>query len=326
MDPTIYTMGDPMIVREALFALAAIFNSADWFNAGNGFGMGGNLLAAALIGLIGILIAGINTQSMRVDYLLTAFVLFGIAFGTKVNVNIEDIQTGNAAVVDDVPVGVAYVASLASSASYELSQTVSVALQRPGSETSTLTATGFLNPLKVLLALRHMTVSEIDPMLNETMLAYYRYCVGKTLEQPASTFSQRDYMASVDPMAYMTDVGIVQNWMTVEYTDAAPEGVAQPCHDVAASIQARMGALTAGLDDRIEIWTSRAMGTDQYNQGYALGDINDAVTNLFRGGMNSQNFIANLLLANMHNAGEAWRVLPAAPRGEGFRVVREPCP
>ncbi len=276
MDPTIYTMGDPMIVREALFALAAIFNSADWFNAGNGFGMGGNLLAAALIGLIGILIAGINTQSMRVDYLLTAFVLFGIAFGTKVNVNIEDIQTGNAAVVDDVPVGVAYVASLASSASYELSQTVSVALQRPGSETSTLTATGFLNPLKVLLALRHMTVSEIDPMLNETMLAY--------------------------------DVGIVQNWMTVEYTDAAPEGVAQPCHDVAASIQARMGALTAGLDDRIEIWTSRAMGTDQYNQGYALGDINDAVTNLFRGGMNSQNFIANLLLANMHNAGEAWRV------------------
>ena len=107
MDPTIYTMGDPMIVREALFALAAIFNSADWFNAGNGFGMGGNLLAAALIGLIGILIAGINTQSMRVDYLLTAFVLFGIAFGTKVNVNIEDIQTGNAAVVDDVPVGVA---------------------------------------------------------------------------------------------------------------------------------------------------------------------------------------------------------------------------
>ena len=308
MDPTIYTMGDPMIVREALFALAAIFNSADWFNAGNGFGMGGNLLAAALIGLIGILIAGINTQSMRVDYLLTAFVLFGIAFGTKVNVNIEDIQTGNAAVVDDVPVGVAYVASLASSASYELSQTVSVALQRPGSETSTLTATGFLNPLKVLLALRHMTVSEIDPMLNETMLAYYRYCVGKTLEQPASTFSQRDYMASVDPMAYMTDVGIVQNWMTVEYTDAAPEGVAQPCHDVAASIQARMGALTAGLDDRIEIWTSRAMGTDQYNQGYALGDINDAVTNLFRGGMNSQNFIANLLLANMHNAGEAWRV------------------
>ena len=141
MDPTIYTMGDPMIVREALFALAAIFNSADWFNAGNGFGMGGNLLAAALIGLIGILIAGINTQSMRVDYLLTAFVLFGIAFGTKVNVNIEDIQTGNAAVVDDVPVAVAYVASLASSASYELSQTVSVALQRPGSETSTLTAT-----------------------------------------------------------------------------------------------------------------------------------------------------------------------------------------
>jgi hypothetical protein len=100
MDPTIYTMGDPMIVREALFALAAIFNSEDWFNPANAFGIGGNLLAAALIGLIGILIAGINSQTMRVDYLLTAFVLFADRFGVKVNVNVEDVQTGNAAVVE----------------------------------------------------------------------------------------------------------------------------------------------------------------------------------------------------------------------------------
>ena len=130
MDPTIYTLGDPLIVREALFALATIFNSSAWWDAGSGFGLGGNLLAAALIGLIGLLIAGINTQSMRVDYLLTAFVLFAIAFGTKTDVNVEDIQTGNAAVVDDVPVGVAYVAAMTSSASYELSETVSMALQR----------------------------------------------------------------------------------------------------------------------------------------------------------------------------------------------------
>lgn len=59
-----------------------------------------------------------------------------------------------------------------------------------------------------------------------------------------------------------------------------------------------MGALTAGLDDRIEIWTSRAMGTDQYNQGYALGDINDAVTNLFRGGMNHRTSLRTCCLAN----------------------------
>ena len=39
-------------------------------------------------------------------------------------------------------------------------------------------------------------------------------------------------------------------------------------------------ALTAGLDDRIDIWTSRTMGTDQYNQGYELGDINGAVERL----------------------------------------------
>lgn len=297
-----------MIVREALFALAAIFNSADWFNPANTFGLGGNLLAAALIGLLGILIAGINSQTMRVDYLLTAFLLFAIAFGVKVDVNVEDVQTGAASTVDDVPAGVAYVASLASSASYELAQDLSTALQRPGSETSVMTADGFLNPLKVLLALRQLRVDALDPMLHQTMLAYYRYCVGKTLEQPGSTFSMRDYTNAVDPMAYLTDTTVVQNWMTVEYTEGAPEGVASECHNVAANIDARMGALTAGLDDRVEIWSARTMGSNAYNEGFTLADINDAVNTLFRAGMTGQTFMANQMLSNLHNAGEAWRL------------------
>jgi conjugal transfer mating pair stabilization protein TraG len=308
MDPTIYTMGDPMIVREALFALAAIFNSTDWFNPANAFGMGGNLLAAALIGLLGILIAGISTQTMRVDYLLVAFVLFGIVFAVKVDVNVEDIQTGNAATVDDVPAGVAYVAALASSASYELAQDLSTALQRPASETSVLTADGFLNPLKVLLALRQLRLEALDPSLHRTMLAYYRYCVGKTLEQPASTFSMRDYTNAVDPMAYLTDPALVMNWLTVEYTEATPEGIARGCHTVAANINARMGALTAGLDDRVEIWSSRQLGSNAYNEGFTLADINTAVSSLFRAGLDAQTFMSRQMLSNLHNAGEAWRI------------------
>jgi conjugal transfer mating pair stabilization protein TraG len=308
MDPTIYTMGDPMIVREALFALAAIFNSTDWFNPANAFGLGGNLLAAALIGLLGILIAGINSQTMRVDYLLTAFVLFGIAFGVKVDVNIEDIQTGSAARVDDVPAGVAYVASLASSASYELAQDISTALQRPGSETSVMTADGFLNPLKVLLALRELRLEALDPTLHATLMTYYRFCVGKTLEQPGSPFSMREFTNTVDPIAYLTDHGNVQNWMTVEYTEAAPEGFARPCHDVADNINARVDALTAGLDDRLVTWASRKLGSRTYDGGYTLGDLQDSLDILNRSGLSAQNVMANMMIANLHNAGEAWRV------------------
>jgi len=136
---------------------------------------------------------------MRVDYLLTAFVLFAIAFGTKTDVNVEDIQTGNTAVVADVPIGVAYVAAMTSSAAYDLTETVSTALQRVDSPTSTLTATGFLNPLKVMLSLRSLRLEELDPTLYETLLAYYRYCIGKTLEQPGSPFSQEAYLSAPNP-------------------------------------------------------------------------------------------------------------------------------
>jgi hypothetical protein len=308
VDPTIYTLGDPLIVREALFALATIFNSSAWWDASSGFGLGGNLLAAALIGLIGILIAGINTQSMRVDYLLTAFVLFAIAFGTKTDVNVEDIQTGNTAVVADVPIGVAYVAAMTSSAAYDLTETVSTALQRVDSPTSTLTATGFLNPLKVMLSLRSLRLEELDPTLYETLLAYYRYCIGKTLEQPGSPFSQEAYLSAPNPLAYMLNPANVQNWTTVDYTEAAPEGVARGCHDTAVDIETRMADLTGGVGDELDNWSGRTLGTDAYNEGYERTDIEQSIDLMFRAGMDSQDFMASLLISNLHNAGEAWRI------------------
>jgi hypothetical protein len=305
MNPTIYTFGDPGLVREALLALATIFNSAAWWDPSSGFSLGGNLLAAALIGLLGIALMAINSQKLRIDYLLTAFVLFAVTFGVKVDVNVEDIQTGSVAVVGDVPVGVAYVAAMSSGAARDLTETVSTALQRPGSTTSVLADTGFLQPLRVLLSMRGLDPKVQDSLLHETVVKYYRYCVGKTLENGGG-FRMTQFMTSDEPLIYLTDQAIVQNWQTIEYTDARPEGQAVSCHTAADNIRTRVQAAMANPAGVLE-YLKQQQGANRFNEQYAMGDIDASVSILFRGGVASSDFMAAQFMRNLHPDGEAWR-------------------
>ena len=87
---TIYTFGDPELLREALLALATTFSLTEWSDPGSALGLGGNMLAVALIGLVAIGIAGVTSQQVRVDYLLMSLILFGIMFASNVDVNVED--------------------------------------------------------------------------------------------------------------------------------------------------------------------------------------------------------------------------------------------
>jgi len=305
---TIYTFGDPFIVREALLALATIFSSGEWIDGGNGFGLGGNFLAAALIGLLGILIAGINTQAMRIDYLLTAFIIFAIAFSVDVDVNIEDIQTGDASVVADVPVGVAVVASLSSSAAVSITETVSTALQRPGSPTAVLADKGFLNPLKELLQMRNIELKELDPYLYETILSYYRFCIGKTEQNDPTIWRMNAYLADPNPWEFFVNTANVQNWTTIYYDEANPGGIARACYDVAPDMDTRMGEITDGTTDEALRYLRSAMGPEQYNVAYEMTSIESAVDLLFRSTLTSQQYMANAMLTNLHNEGEAWKI------------------
>jgi hypothetical protein len=308
MNPTIFTFGDPGLVQEALLALATIFNQSQWWDPASGFGLGGNFLAAALIGLLGIALAAINTQKLRIDYLLTAFILFGITFGVKTDVNIEDVQTGSVAIVSDVPVGVAFVAAAASGAAYDLTQTLSTALQRPGSTTTTLTATGFLQPLRTLLALRGLDTSAQDALLHQSMLDYYRYCVGTTLLQPGNTFVMSEFVSAANPVAYLFDTSRVENWATINYTTADPQGVATTCHAAATDIRARFNQLvTAGVGP--VDYLRQKVGADRFNTDFERPDIETAVDVLTRNGATASDWMAAQFLRNLHSEGEAARTM-----------------
>lgn len=306
---TIYTFGDPELLREVLLALATIFSLVEWSDSSSALGLGGNMLAVALIGLLAVGIAGMTSQSVRVDYLLVSLVLFGVMFAAKVDVNVEDIQTGESAVVADIPIGIAAVAAAASSAARSLTETTSLILQRPGSETSTITQGGFLDPFKVLLSLRHASLSALNANMHKSLLDYYKLCVGLTIENNPGTFDMDEYQRVNDPVTYLLDAPWhVVNYSTIYYNDANPAGIAQGCHLTAGLLRADILNLAGGGDDAVETYMVRALGPENYNSPYDYGAITAAGDILSRGSLTSQELLSRLFLRNFHNTGEAWRL------------------
>lgn len=307
---TIYTFGDPELLREVLLALATIFSLVEWSDPGSALGLGGNMLAVALIGLLAVGIAGLTSQQVRVDYLLISLILFGVMFATKVDVNVEDIQTGESAVVADIPVGIASVAAAASSAARSLTETTSLALQRPGSTTSVITQGGFLDPLKILLALRYQSISALDENAHKSLLEYYKICVGRTMELAPGQFDMDEYLTVQDPMTYLFGPAPLRvvNFSTTYYNDVNPGGIAQSCHVTAGLLRADIEGLAGGGNDALEASFVRSMGTENYNTAYDLGDIDTATTIVTRAGITGQELMSRLFLRNFHNTGEAWRL------------------
>jgi hypothetical protein len=302
---TIYTFGDPELIREVLLALATVFNLVDWHDAGSAMGLGGNFLAMALIGLVAVAIAGVTGQNLRIDYLLVALILFGLMFSSKTDVNVEDIQTGDAAVVGDVPIGIALVASASSSAAASLTETVGTALQTPGRETSLLTDNGFLNPLRTLKGLQDVKMEELDTYLFQSMMTYYRFCVGRTRETSPGQFDMNQFLTTESPVTYMTNTANVGNWSTTYYSAANPAGTPTGCHAAAGLIRTRLYEIADGTTPEVEGYLRRVMGAKLYNQGFDNADIGTSVDLLFRGALTAQEFMANLFIRNMYNQMEA---------------------
>lgn len=305
---TIYTFGDPELLREALMALATVFGLSEWWDASSGFGAGGNLLAAALIGLLAVAIAGVTSQQIRLDYLLVALILFGVAFGSKTDVRVEDIQSGASFNVADVPVGIAVVAAASSSAARNLTETMGVALQRPGTNTSLLTDAGFLDPLRTLLSLRSISFEQLDTHVSRSLLTYYRYCVGHTLQWAPGLFDQRTFMTSGNPIGYMLNSANVLNWSTVYFNDANPGGISQTCHDTGAALAADVDGLTNAASSEALAKIRLSMGARTHDSAFEFRDLDTAVEVSTRAIYDGQLFMQNAMMRNFHNVGEAWRL------------------
>ena len=304
----IYTFGDPQLMQEALLALATIFNLVNWSDPGAAFGLGGNMLAVLLIGLIGALIVGMANQTVPVHFLFIAMILFGIGFGIKTDVTVEDVQTGAGAVVADVPIAVAAVASAASSAARELTIETSTALQRPASNTSLITQGGFLDPFRVLLATRDLKPQDLDVYLDKSLAHYWRFCVGTTMNTDPTIFDMDAFRADPQPADYLLSDVNVSNFSTTYFSDAFPTGVFRACWDANDDIRNDIDEIADGTRLGVEQALALALGNENFNTSFDDTDIDLAIDLLTRGGIDGQEFMTQLLVKNYYNTGEAFRL------------------
>lgn len=146
MDFTIYSIGSAAYLEEILNSVAMISGA-------------GKIEDLAKIGLlVGVFIlafqAVFNNTGIQFQKVGVCLILYLAAFGPQVTVLIEDVYTGEVAVVDNVPLGPVAVGSIVSNLGYDITNTFEQAFSTPG-----MTSYGFADPLETLMKFRSITMN-----------------------------------------------------------------------------------------------------------------------------------------------------------------------
>lgn len=217
MSVTVYTLGDPHVLRSALEGLAMIFGNGSYFtSSATTFGLGKIAGIGLLVSLTAVLFNGVLKQRMDVHHVLVMAVIYALAFVPTETVVIENIYAGNGGVVNPVPVAgvpvaVAYTAAFASGVSKEITEQLETSFSAATNETSVLTEDGFGRPLRLMLAMRDIGtkgISGIGEDFRQTMSDFGRNCTsdsnGNSLDFTALGRSKNvlDFLASSSVVAY----------------------------------------------------------------------------------------------------------------------------
>lgn len=217
MSVTVYTLGDPHVLRSALEGLAMIFGNGSYFtSSATTFGLGKIAGIGLLVSLTAVLFNGVLKQRMDVHHVLVMAVIYALAFVPTDTVVIENIYAGNGGVVNPVPVAgvpvaVAYTAAFASGVSKEITEQLETSFSAATNETSVLTEDGFGRPLRLMLAMRDIGtkgISGIGEDFRQTMSEFGRNCTfdsnGNSLDFTALGRSTNvlDFLASSSVVAY----------------------------------------------------------------------------------------------------------------------------
>ena len=182
MTVTLHVFGNLQAFQQGLVGVQMLFNPANntaWASGGSLFGGGGLVLVGLLISALIIFTKGIFTQRLELHHVFLLALLYGIMFVPTTSVVLDDVLSGQQAVVDSIPVGIAYPAAIVSDLSYDAGLQISQAFQ---SVTQAVPPTdisqGFVSPLQTLFAMRNFysTFASANPSLAKSIMYYAEYC------------------------------------------------------------------------------------------------------------------------------------------------------
>lgn len=174
---TIYTVGDPSTISDALTAMSLFFGQESW--------VASLLQAGLMISLLLILAKGATRDGLRLDIIFIQMLAIWAAFIPKTTVVVEQFSNEAPAVtVSKVPYAIAIPASLAGAFAYYMTDKIETSVSSVDNYFSVTSGENPFTPAKMLLSFAACPQDPlmcIDQNLAETMRNAARYCSGGDL-------------------------------------------------------------------------------------------------------------------------------------------------
>lgn len=285
MEFTIYSVGSAVFLEEILNSVAMISGSGD-------------IESLAKIGLaVGTLIlafqAVFNGTGIQFQKLLVCMVMYLAMYGPSGRALIEDVYTGDVAVVDNVPLGPLAVGSMVSTIGYNITNIFEQAFSTPS-----MTNYGFADPLNTLVQVRLtaknvFNLGSMSGSGNESLLAswsnYMREC---TL-----TAANNDDRALTQILKKPDAIEGLRFDSNVYYTkiyDGSADGVTVTCTQAYATLTAQQASKQDELlEDIAKSWArpgATMTGAD------LEGRMNNALFAIAGGAVDARNFAVTAAL------------------------------
>jgi conjugal transfer mating pair stabilization protein TraG len=296
---TVYSLGDHEIIRAGLTAVAMLFDSGntDLFTGAGAAGLGHAAGFGLMVSVGWIAMKVIVGQPFAPGHLLAVMLAYIIMFVPKVTMNIEDIYTGQVAVVDGVPLGVALPGGVISGVSRSITLKIDQALRTADAETSTLSENGMVSPLKLMLAARGAAL--VDEAFTLSMSRYISECTDGIPPNAASSAASpflflqnpfQNYLTAIYPFG--SSPSSTNQWTTPEFVT---------CTDAANKLDTKLREIISGPE--FDEYLTQRMGVNRpagtMGGRWTANDLQVYINNFATAGTDAQNVMAQLATSDI---------------------------
>ena len=290
MSVTIYSLGDHEAIRAALNAVAMIFNPSNTeMLAGTGpLGLGYAAGLGLMVSLGLMAFSGLLKQKFEPQHLIVVMLGSAIVFGPKTTVVVEDIFSGRSAVVDDIPIGVAYSGGVLSGMMRSVTIKFDTGLRAVDSNYSSLTEFGLANPLKLIMAARGAL--GLNANTSKTFNTYISDCVKPEVDD--------QYLANVTSPIVLLQIPSTTA-ATMKFTTDYPQGQLVSCKEAADWLVTQLDQIETGDAFKKRLQQIAGKNPQRLDGVYESNDVRSALTMLTDAGFDSHQAMLQLISADL---------------------------
>lgn len=308
MSVTIYSLGDHESIRAALTGVAMIFDPSQSMLTGAGaLGLGHFAGFGLLISFAFVMCSVILKQKMEIEQVVIVMVAYAVLFVPTTTVNVEDMHTGQVAVVDNVPIGVAFPGGIISSFTHKVAVTMEQVMRDASSEYIPQTDVGFVAPLKLLLSARNAATG--DPYFAKNYNYYVSDCITPYADgKVASNLTDLRDMFNGLPAGPDADSPAA----TLYFSPSNNNGEMISCNAAASQLSTDYEELISGtdtsvsspipmssMDIRMNAEMDNKPGIGPATKWSAQSDLPQFIETLAGSGVNAQKVISSLVLGDL---------------------------